>query len=168
MVLDGTNDYLTLTGINEQRVRFNAATDDFSIVIIARPDSDDAAYLLDKCDGADLGWTLYTTGSASLGLCIGHSPNFSYTAENSFVIGGWHVIVASVDRDAANRLYINGSASGTVDNPESEVTTNSVSPRIGATAYDGTGKFAGAVQSLLIYSRYVSVQEAANFYTVAF
>ena len=165
LVLDGTNDYLTLSGAREAALRFDAGTDDFSIVMIARPDSADATYLFSKEDAADDGWVLYTTGLASVGLCIGHSPNYSYTAEASFVTGAWHVIVGSVDRDASNTLYINGAQSGTTDNPSSEVIATTVTPRIGATAYDGTGKFAGAIHSVIIFSRALSATEALSIST---
>ena len=165
MVFDGTNDYVTFDSACESALRFDSGSQDFSIVMYLKPTAIDN-YILCKWDGVEDGWMLYSHSDSGIGFLINH--DYSYTAENTFVAGGWYCVVVSVVRASSVTPYINGVNTGVILDPAGEAMSTTANVRVGDSTAGVSGKFAGAVYGMIAFNRALSATEAMNFYTGAF
>ena len=160
MSFDGTNDYVTLRDSEEYPLRFNSGAQDFSVVAWVRADEDADATVIDKRDGADDGWMLYTASGGYFGFSI--DPSFGYAEA---AVGAWHCIAATVDRSTLAQLYVDGIATGVTFNPAGEVMATTTVPRIGAQSFDAAAKLTGAVAGIVIWNRILTAAECAALAT---
>ena len=161
MHFDGANDYVTFDSALERALRFDSGSQDFSIVMYVKPEAIDN-FILCKWDGVEDGWMLYSHSGSGIGFLLNH--DYSYTADNTFVVNNWYCVVVSVVRASSITPYINGINTGVIHDPAGESMATTANVRIGdSTAGDG-GKFTGSIHSLIAYNRALSLQEAINFH----
>jgi len=160
LVLDGATDYVTLGAAWEDQLRFNAGTQDFSIVAWVRLSALADATIFDKRDGADDGWLLYTwTDGGDCGVGFGLDHDYAYVDEVLFEANRWYCVGASVDRSTLMTAYMNGVAGANTHNPAGEVMATTTAPRIGAQSFDGDVKFSGAIAGVVLFNRILTPAE---------
>jgi hypothetical protein len=171
MSLSGVRDYMSLPMTSE--LNFGTTTD-FSMSMWIRQDDflSDPAVLSNKNwntgDNTGVNWAVKGNGIFDLNTkAAGGLRRDLDTAANSasLGVGVWSLVLMTVDRDGATRLYINGVNTGTIP-VSSQGTINGALPwNVGQ---DGTGaygvEFTGAVDELAIWRRSLSASEAGQLW----
>ena len=167
MRFDGANDYVTLTA-QEYPLRFDAGTQDFSVVAWVRITAQGDMTIIDKRDGADDGWLLYTWidgGDCGAGFSI--DPDFAYNTDNLLVTDQWHCIAATIDRSTLITVYVDGVPGTNTVDPAGEVMATTTAPRIGAQSFDAAAKFSGDIDAIAVWDRILSLAEVQQLAGVA-
>ncbi len=156
--LDGAADYVTLGASWEDQTRFDAGTLDFSIVTwIRRGVTGTTHTIFDKRDADNDGWELLIFSNDQIIFSLGVTD--ASTGPNSFTSLDWTCLIATVDRDTAMTIYVNGQQVGTTPNPGGAAMATTTIPRIGAHSFNAINNFQGDIAGIVIFPRVLSPAE---------
>jgi len=151
--------YVTYDAVTEERVRFDAGTQDFTVCTwILRDDEINSQAIVDKRDVVADGWCLRVSNTDR--VQIGVNGFMSYSAVGSIGAGEWHHIAGVVDRDVGILIYVDGIYdTALVANPAGAAMSTTTPMRIGARSYDGAEPFPGDLYDTRIYNCALSRDE---------
>lgn len=155
----GDNDYVNV--LDSDVLRFNSATQDFSVIVWAKSDvaiPDDM--LLDKRDNNDDGWVLRTIGGV-----VWLSIN-GVDVKGTIDIGDgkWHCIGGAADRSGFGQVYIDGMPDGVPVDVSGQAMNTTGPVRFGILGYGLSNEWVGQISHILIYKRILSVGEIEELY----
>ncbi|MBE3144974.1 MAG: LamG domain-containing protein, partial [Planctomycetes bacterium] len=155
----GVTDYVTVP--DNGTLRFNSATQDFSIVLWINTANAGTQYVIGKLEANDDGWRVLTTVGV-VWLSVG---TVDVKGAANIADGRWHQIVAVANRSGNGQIYIDGVANG---NPVSVsgLAMDTASPVIiGTSPYaTNTNEYVGLMDNVSIYNRVVSASEVQQLY----
>ncbi len=153
------NNYITLSEQEEFNTRFDANTEDFSImcwVKMTNPATGNC--LFDHRDAYQDGWALRINFSR---IEANFNASNIYSASSSILDTEWHHAAVTFDRDGSAQAYVDGQASGTPVPLNSAAMATTQIPRIGTFSYLVADSFHGAAYGLSIWPRVVTPAEVA-------
>ena len=156
---DGVNDYINIS--DDSSIRFNGATDDFTMSIWTRFDTDRTYNtLIDKRDANNDGY-LVLLNSGVVQCSLDYKDMVGTTILDTD--NQWHHIVCSIDKDGTSYIFIDGVQDASYSFA-GEVIDTSIDVYIGRASYIASYYTAGAIDEVRIYNRSLSADEIQNLY----
>ena len=161
MRFDGTNDYVTLGSAEEFNLRFDAGTQDFSVVAWVKRNAWGAVgTVVDKRDADADGWVLFFIGTEEIAFSV---DGVDIVGATAVLDGDWHHVAAVIDRSGNGQMYLDGATDGAAVAVGGEVMATTTAPRIGADSFAPfANKFNGDIQMVAAWDRILSAGEIAQ------
>ena len=162
---DGTGDYVTV--LDSPELRFDSASQDFSIFAWVKGGGAAVDVIVDKRDANNDGWRL-TFASGAVWLSVDGAD--CKTSSSTINDGTWHFVGGSIVRSGNGQMYLDGIANGAAENVSGQgamQTTSQVT--FGTTSYSvTTDVLTGQIDHVMIYNRALSASEILNLYRSPF
>jgi hypothetical protein len=157
MYFDDSHDGVTLGSSEEYHFRFDAGTQDFSVVVWMMSTTEDYCEIIDKRDGLNDGWHL---GIQANGIPLFRLNALAETgpAGVSVADGLWHSIAVTVDRDGDMIVYVDGAGSAGEAVGGAVMATTTL-PTIGHASYFAGNRYGGAIRAVATIDRILSLAE---------
>lgn len=145
---DGADDYVQIA--DAAALRFDAATQDFSLFAWVKRASNGEMNIISKEDADNDGWRLqFTSGNAV--RCSVDAIDIDSTL--TITDTNWHHVGCIIDRDGNGQVYIDGNANGSATAISSEVMANTSNIKIGVQSFTTLQEyFDGQIDDVRIYN----------------
>jgi len=159
---DGAGDYITVS--DDVSLRFDGATEDFTVSLWIKRKTIGTQYLLDKRDADNDGWRVIFGGDNKLYTSI---DNVDVPTSTVITDTNWHNYVFVADRSGNGQPYLDGVVDGSavaISGEGAMETTTDVFIGTTTSAIAFGNYFNGTIDEVLIFNRSLSAEEISSLY----
>jgi len=160
----GVTDYITVP--DNGTLRFNSATQDFTISVWVNTLNEGAQYVIGKMEASDDGWRVLMAG----GVVWFSVDDADVKGVTNIADGKWHHITAVANRPGNGQVYIDGVADGAPVSLTVAGAMDTTTPMIiGTIPYaTNSSEYVGLMDNISIDNRALSASEVAQLYREPF
>lgn len=144
---DGTDDQVLIS--DTANLRFDAATEDFSLFAWVKRTTTGTEYIISKEDADNDGWRMQFNSSNQV-LCSEDATDV--TSSSTVTDTNWHFAGCTIDRDGNGQVYIDGRADGSAVSMGSDAMATTSNVLIGTRSYTSTSYLNGQIDNVRIYN----------------